>query len=120
MQASRIRRESRPLRVRDRLRPAIRAAGAALGTVLVAAWATGCGHRATKAECEEIFTRSAELALAQKDVRERTEVDKQVEQARVTKGDKLITECMGRRITEDAMECVRRSESPQGLEACLD
>lgn len=118
MQASRIRPESRPLRIRDSLRPARRATAAALGLLFLAL--TGCGHRATQAECEEIFTRSAELTLKLKDVHERAEVDKQVEQARVTKGDKLITECMGRRITEDAMECVRRAESVPEFEACLD
>ena len=108
MQASRIRGESPALRV-----PA---------SILCAAVAllAACGHPATKEECEEIFTRSAELALKEKDVRERDEVKKQIEQARTVKGDKLIEECLGKRITEEAMECVRGSESPQELDACLD
>jgi hypothetical protein len=79
-----------------------------------------CGHPATQEECEEIFRRSAELTLKEKDVRDRAEINEQIKQARTVKGDKLIEECIGRRITEKAMECVRQSESPQELDACLD
>lgn len=79
-----------------------------------------CGHPATKEECEEIFTRSAELALKEKDVKDRAEIKKQIEQARTVKGDKLIEECVGKRITQEALDCVRASESPQELDACLE
>ncbi len=88
--------------------------------VLAAATSVGCGHPATQQECEELFTRSAELALIAEDVREQEEVNKQIAQARTVKGDKLIQACLGRRITDDAMNCARGSKSPQELDACLE
>ncbi len=107
------------LTVRSRLVPSsdVLRSLAALAVLIVA---VGCGHRASEDECEEIFERSAVLALKAKNVHDPAEVKKQVEQARITKGDRLIGECRGKRITDDAMECVRRSESPAGLDACLD
>ncbi len=124
MQASRIRPKSaalRALHVLSAAHPSARAASFHL--VLMAFFAVGltaCGHRATKEECEEIFRRSAELALAAKNVHEPKEVEEQTERARLVKGDKMMTECVGLRITDAAMECVRKASSPQQLEACID
>lgn len=107
----------------SRIRPERRSLKCLIGAVVVAPLilvTAACGHPATREECDEIFTRSAELALKEKDVSERGEVDEQILKARTVKGDKLIEECLGKRITEKAMECVRGAESPQELDACLD
>jgi hypothetical protein len=81
---------------------------------------TGCGHPASKAECEEIFARSAELAVVAEGVQDPEEVKRQVEKARAEKGDSLIPDCVGKRITEDAMQCVRKAATVEEFEGCLD
>ena len=72
-----------------------RASGAQLG--LLALCLAGCGHPATEAECEEIES-------TKKSVR-----------------DSMLKECVGRRLTAKAMECVRSAKtSKQIVEDCFD
>jgi hypothetical protein len=78
-----------------------------------------CGHPATTAECEEIFRRSAEIELAAQEVTDPAEIERRIAEARAQKGDKLLEECVGRRITDRSMECVRRAKSAQDIERCL-
>lgn len=79
-----------------------------------------CGHPASRAECEEIFARSAELAVSAEGVTDPEEIKRQVEKARAEKGDALIPECVGKRITEEAMACVRKAATVEEFEGCLD
>lgn len=79
----------------------------------------GCGHPATRAECEEIFDRSAEIELRAQNVTSPEELQAQIAKARAAKGDELMKQCIGKRITERALECVRQAQSTRELEACL-
>jgi hypothetical protein len=80
----------------------------------------GCGHPATRAECEEIFQRSAEIELQAQSVTDPAEVKRRTEEYRAAKGDKLLEDCVGKRITESAMECVRNAKDAASFDACLD
>ena len=79
----------------------------------------GCGHPATRAECEEIFDRSAEIELRAQNVTSPADLQERVAKARADKGDELMKQCVGKRITERAMKCVRGAQSTRELEACL-
>lgn len=79
-----------------------------------------CGHPASEKECEEIFERSAVLKLQQKDVTDPAELERRVAEARADQGDKQLSTCVGRRITDDAMTCIRSAKTPGALDACLD
>jgi hypothetical protein len=79
----------------------------------------GCGHPATKEECEAIFRRSAEIALKSQNVTDPAEVEKHVAEAREAKGKAMVDECLGKRITEKAMVCVNRAETSADLDRCL-
>jgi hypothetical protein len=79
----------------------------------------GCGHAATERECVEIFERSAELELRARSVTDPEEVRRRVAEARAARGDGLVKGCVGKRITDDALRCVRGAESPEALEGCL-
>ncbi|MEJ7730151.1 MAG: hypothetical protein WKG00_13145 [Polyangiaceae bacterium] len=79
----------------------------------------GCGHPATHAECEEILRRAAEVELLQ----QKTPPDKiaaRVEEAAQARGGELTAKCVGKRITNEAMACMRKAQTPDELEACLD
>jgi len=88
--------------------------GAALALLL-----GGCGHPATTEECQEIFERSAVIELRKQKITEPELVRQRTEEARATTGDELLKQCLGRRITDRAMRCVRRANTTEELEACL-
>ncbi len=79
----------------------------------------GCGHPATKEDCDLIFTRMAELALKATTITEPSEVARAVEEARVAKGEAMMKQCLGKRITDDALACVRNATSADGIDRCL-
>jgi hypothetical protein len=86
----------------------------------LAAAASGCGHPASRSECEEIFRRSAELELRDQAITDPELIELKVAEAFAVKGQKLMAECVGKRITTDAMACVRGAKSAEELDACLD
>lgn len=90
---------------------------AALSSVLP--WWLGCGHPATREECVEIFERNAELELRLQHITDAEEVRKRIAAARERKGDELLQQCVGKRLTDRAMQCVRQAESTEELDECL-
>jgi len=78
-----------------------------------------CGHPASRQECEEIFRRSAQIELQAQRVTDPGEVARRTAAAREAVGDELLAGCLGRRITDAAMACVRQAKSADALDACL-
>jgi hypothetical protein len=93
--------------------------GACFGLLLAAALLVGCGHPATEQECEEIFARSAAIELKDQNVVDPAEIKRRTDAAREARGKELLAKCVGKRITDDAMACVRKAETAEALEACL-
>lgn len=75
--------------------------------------AAGCGRPATRAECDEIVARIAELEL-----RARGLTGDNTDEVKATK-DALekttLRDCVGRRISDKAMGCVRSAKSTQQI-----
>jgi hypothetical protein len=80
----------------------------------------GCGHPATKPECDEIFNRSAEIELRLQNVTDPKVIAERTAAVRAAKGEELIQRCVGKRITEDAMACVRQATTAEQMDQCLD
>ncbi len=92
-----------------------------IGTMLVAILAlVGCGRPATKADCDEILDKSAIIELKAQNVTEPAEVKKRTEAVRAAQGDQLLAKCVGRRVTEKAMACVRNATTAEQVDRCLD
>jgi hypothetical protein len=89
--------------------------GAILGIPLA-----GCGHPATREECDEVFNRSAELELQTQHITDPKRVAAMISDLREKRGEQILQHCVGKRITQSAMECVRRSMTPLEIERCLD
>ncbi len=89
------------------------------GTAALALLLAACGHPASREECQEIFERTAAIELRTQKVTEPEVVRQRTEEARATTGDELLKQCLGRRITDRAMRCVRRANTSEELEACL-
>jgi hypothetical protein len=87
--------------------------------VLISSVGFGCGHPASEAECTKIFERSAVLELAAQNVTDPSLVEARVASLRSERGEELIKQCVGRRITEKALACVERATSPGDVDACF-
>jgi hypothetical protein len=83
--------------------------------------ALGCGHPATEKECQEIADRVTELELQSSPVGRDPETAKeQLERTRAWVKETQLKSCVGRRITEGAMQCVRAAKKAQEItDACF-
>ena len=80
----------------------------------------GCGRPATKADCDEILDKSAMFELQLQHVTDSAEIKKRTEAVRAAQGEQLLAKCVGRRITDKAMTCVRNATSSEQVDRCLD
>ena len=83
---------------------------------LAAALVLGCGHPATEQECQEIADRVTKLELAASPAGIDAEAAKeQLERTRSWVKESQLKECVGRRITNAAMECVRAAKKAEEI-----
>ena len=91
---------------------------------LVGVWALfvglgGCGRPATKAECEEIVERMARLQIESTRPARPETIQVEVEQTKAKLHDKTMEYCVGKRVTNRAMECVRKATTAEAVELCF-
>lgn len=88
------------------------------GLLLCSGLLLACGRPATEKECDEIVTRIAELEL-----RARGAAGSDADEVRATREalrKTTLKECVGRRISDDAMTCVRTATtSAQIVDECF-
>jgi hypothetical protein len=105
-------------------RSAPRLGGDLLGTsgavVALAVSLVGCGHPATREECDEIFNRSAEIELRMQNVTDPKIVTERIAAARKDRGEDLVRSCVGKRITTEAIACVRSAKTSEDMDQCLE
>jgi hypothetical protein len=83
---------------------------------LAAALTLGCGHPATEQECQEIADRVTKLELQSSAVgRDPDTAKEQLERTRNWVKESQLKECVGRRITDAAMQCVRTATKAQDI-----
>jgi len=81
---------------------------------LCALW--GCGHRASESECQEIADRVTELELAASPAgRDPATAKEQLERTRNWVKESQMKGCVGRRITDAAMQCVRSAKKAEEI-----
>jgi hypothetical protein len=82
---------------------------------------SGCGHPATVQECEEIIERITRLELeARGQSMDSKAVTDEVDSTKRAMHDKTMKECVGRRITQKAITCVRDAKRAAQVEECFD
>jgi len=81
----------------------------------IAASVLGCGHPASEKECEEIVERVATLELEQAHAGTET-VASEVKLAKESFKKDMSRRCVGRRVTAEAMNCVRSAKSSEQIE----
>lgn len=84
---------------------------AVLGAALLI---SGCGRPATDAECREILSRIVELELRAQDITDPREIEKrraELETSIAAGKSGPYEGCVGKRITEGQLRCVREAKS---------
>jgi hypothetical protein len=80
----------------------------------------GCGHPATREECNELFAKSAEIELRGQNITDPHTIAERTASARATpKGGEFAGQCVGKRITDRALKCVRTATTAEQFDGCL-
>lgn len=87
----------------------------AAGLTLIA----GCGHPASHDECEVIFQRTVEIELRGQNITDPKTIEERKATVRAARGQNLIDRCVGRRITDRAVACVRTASTADEVDRCL-
>lgn len=92
----------------------------AAALVLLGSALAGCGHPATREECDQLLAKSAEIELRGQRVTDPATIAERVAAARATpKGVEFATQCVGKRITQAALDCVHNATTAEQFDHCL-
>lgn len=80
-------------------------------------FATGCGHPATEDECKALFDKSVEVEMRELAKADDVVIAKKKEELR--KGFEAdLKACIGKRVTDSSMNCVRKATTAAELTDC--
>lgn len=87
----------------------------ALG-LIVALGLVACGRPATEEECEQILERTARLELQERlGAADAKLVEAEVQSTKQAMRKSMMEKCVGKRITDGALECVRKAKTSKEL-----
>ena len=78
----------------------------------------GCGHPATEAECQLLVDKNVELQLKALGVTDPVTVAKRRDEMRASMRDD-IEKCVGKRVTDSMLACVKTAETTEKIDKCL-
>ena len=78
----------------------------------------GCGRKATKEDCEAVVDKNVELQLKALGVTDPAIVSKRRDEMRASMRDD-IDKCIGKRVTDSMMACVKNAETAEKIDKCL-
>jgi hypothetical protein len=79
---------------------------------------TGCGRKATQADCELIIDQNVEVQMKAMHIDDAPTIAKKQDELRTQMKDDL-KECEGRRVTDKMMGCVRNAQTGDEITECL-
>ena len=81
----------------------------------LSAFAVGCGRKATQADCDFIIDRYVELQMQAMKINDPVEIAKQKAEMRDMR---RAPDCVGKRVTDGMLECVRRAQTNDEMDKC--
>ncbi len=91
---------------------------AALVLLPTAAFLVGCGRKATRADCELVVDKNVEVKLKADGMTDPPLVAKRKEELRASLKDD-IDKCVGKRVTDGMLTCVKGAETAEQIDKCL-
>ena len=86
--------------------------------MLAATSVAGCGRKATREDCDLVVDRNVELQLSALGVSDAAVVAKRRDEMKASMKDD-IDKCVGKRVTDGMIACVKSAESPEKIDKCL-
>ena len=102
----------------DRSRTPVSRIACALLFTLSGSLLLGCGRKATREDCEIVVDRNVELQLKALGVIDPIVVGKRRDEMRASMKDD-IDKCVGKRVTDSMMACVKTAETADRVDKCL-
>jgi small lipoprotein (TIGR04454 family) len=93
--------------------------GALIFSVSALSVLAGCGRKATEADCQLIVDRNVELQMKAMNITDTAAIAKKQEELRKEMKEELHGECLGRRVTDAMMACVRGAKSTDEINQCV-
>ncbi len=78
----------------------------------------GCGRKATRTDCEAVVDKNVEVKLKADGVTDPPLVAKRKEELRESLKED-IDKCVGKRVTDGMMACVKTAETAEQIDKCL-
>ncbi|HVH46940.1 MAG TPA: hypothetical protein VM925_31570 [Labilithrix sp.] len=78
----------------------------------------GCGRKATRADCEALVDKNVEVKLKADGVTDPPLVQKRKDELRASLRDD-IDRCVGKRVTDGMLSCVKGAETAEQIDKCL-
>lgn len=94
------------------------ASASVLSVLVLASALVGCGRKATREDCETVVDRNVELQLKALGVTDPAIVGKRRGEMRASM-EKDIQECVGKRVTDGMMACVKTADTAEKIDKCL-
>lgn len=102
----------------SRMRRPISASAALGGLSILAVILVGCGRKATRADCELVVDKNVEVKLKADGMIDAPLVAKRKEELRASLKDD-IDKCVGKRVTDGMLTCVKGAETAEQIDKCL-
>jgi hypothetical protein len=77
----------------------------------------GCGRKATQADCDLISDRYVEVQMHAMNINDPASIDKRKAEMREEMKDELKG-CIGKRVTDGMLACVRRAKTNEEIDKC--
>lgn len=87
--------------------------------LVAAALLSGCGRKATEADCQVIVDQTVAVKLREKNVTDPLAVAKMQEELRAEVKGEVMDGCIGRRISDSALACIKGAETQEDIVKCL-
>jgi hypothetical protein len=78
---------------------------------------TGCGRKATQADCDLIVDRYVEVQLRAMNINDPATIEKHKAEMRHDVKDEL-RDCVGKRVTDGMLACVKRAQTNDEMDKC--
>jgi hypothetical protein len=79
---------------------------------------TGCGRKATEADCTFIVDRNVEVQMKQMNITDPAQIAKRKDEIRAEFKESL-KDCVGKRVTDGMIACVQRAQVPDEIDKCM-
>lgn len=78
----------------------------------------GCGRKATLEDCQMVVDRNVEVEMKRQKVTDSAQIDKRKTEIR-KELEPLVKECVGKRVTDSMMKCVKNADTSAAIDECM-